>query len=322
MLKQVLAVSFLFVSCKSTGNHQSRLQSDLSSDQGEISKRFDFTMKKNEIKDFGVDFFYSDYPYGQEVSTSGLPTKDHAPGKNFYQLTQHYGEQGKFKGQVIAYSNRSDDVDTNIQVKIGSDGNESLKPNTTYLISAKIDFVTDAPASAATGAGGSPNATYFGMVASQTPWSADIEANTVNDLLSVLTPEAIEEIGDEETANKMTKEDVRHLIEKFNLPVMVRTSTTDAEGKRISLRGPYGDCERSDAKTKWVCERFVKMGQVSNGTNKFEWRANSLKTSTPLTFKTDASGQPLFVNLVSHSGFEGVTVYYLTGVEIQVVEKK
>ena len=350
MFKQILVFSLLAISCKTSANRASDLQAAAPSAQSKISKVFDFTIKKNKIKDFGIDFFYSDYPAGQLTLDTGLPQADDKNPNKFYQLTQHYGEQGKYKGQVIGYSNRSDDVDTNIQVKIGSDAKETLKPNTNYLVTAEIAFVTNAAGgSEGAGAGGAPSATYFGTIVTQSPWAGTKEAGStptvavsaekvkISVLLSLMDQitdeKQQEEIGDlVGDRTELSQEEFQAIVTKYKLKVnggsnsngnhdaYVRTETKDSDGNSIPLRGPYGDCDSN--KNPWICARFIKMGQISTGSNSASWTANSIKTLAPIKFKTDSSGNPIYVNVFSHSGFEGVTTYYLTALQIEVVETK
>ncbi len=108
---------------------------------------------------------------------------------------------------------------------------------------------------------------------------------------------------------------------------MLRTYTKDNEGKVRPLGIPSGDCsadrlERNEDE-EWLCNRYSYMGRINNGgLPAGTWSANSISTATPVEITTDASGRPLYLNLASHSGFEGLTVYYVKAIEYRLVEKK
>jgi hypothetical protein len=111
--------------------------------------------------------------------------------------------------------------------------------------------------------------------------------------------------------------------------VIRRTTTQDSNGNNVALGVPSGTCSSAplnqlDGDDRWICERYSYMGRINNGKDAAhkQWTANSISTQAPLEFKTDASGKPLYLNLNSHSGFEGLTVYYVTGIEYKIVEKK
>ncbi|RYZ59558.1 MAG: hypothetical protein EOP07_03620 [Proteobacteria bacterium] len=108
-----------------------------------------------------------------------------------------------------------------------------------------------------------------------------------------------------------------------------RTTTVDSAGNTVALGVPSGTCNNAplsqlEGDDRWICERYSYMGRINNGKDEAhkEWTANSVSTQAPLEFTTDASGKPLYLNLNSHSGFEGLTVYYVTGIEYKIVEKK
>ncbi len=153
-----------------------------------ISQRYNFAgQSKATFKSAGIDFFFSDVPVNQAVNgrdLSKLPGKNLADRltaetslgtseENLYQLTQVYDAMNKtVSGQAIGYHNRSDDTDVNMQIVVSN----KLKPNTTYLISAKLDFVTNV-SSEAFGIGGSADSNSFGLLASQNPWVAAPEGS-------------------------------------------------------------------------------------------------------------------------------------------------
>jgi hypothetical protein len=278
-----------------------------------LQKHFDFRVKKAGFQDFGIDFFFADLPSNQIVNGRDL---EKLPGKTlpdrlkaesstisfdegeptFYQLTQLYDEyDSTVSGQLIAYHNRSDDLDVNLQIPI--DGS-LLKPDMTYQISAKIAFVSNAPAGRP-GIGGSVDSNSFGLALSQSPW-------------------------------KIRRDDDSN--------GMLRTYTDDGKGRVIRLGVPSGRCtsrplKDMDEDDRWICEHYRYMGRISNGLDESKasnppdldtsaWRSNSIETKPPLEFETDESGRPLYVNLNSHSGFEGLTVYYIQSIDLTVQEKQ
>ncbi|MBC7658094.1 MAG: hypothetical protein H7249_00145 [Chitinophagaceae bacterium] len=412
---------------------------------GAISKRFDFAGKpENSFQKVGIDFSFADLPANQNINGIDLskvpgatlpermvnelssPLKE----SDLYQLTQIYDRlDAKTSGEVIAYHNRSDDTDVNMHIVVGNSAADKLKPNTTYLITAKIDFVTNVSADQF-GTGGSANSNSFGLLASQNPWTVSVPgaAGKPNapaqpskgydgipakfliseDELTKIEAKEYDTLTADETAllskgvtvspsntkaykdallkalqarytnvlasldkgaptgdalniriaaeldvflrdrlTAMSDEDKEALKSMFsdggspavaltlaavdeNSNAMLRTSTLDSQGRRIELRNPSGYCgtkapSDSTADERWVCDHYSYMGRIDNGletANDGAFVANSISTKVPLTFKTDASGKPLYLNLNSHSGFEGLTVYYVTGIEYRIVEKK
>ncbi|RYZ80603.1 MAG: hypothetical protein EOP04_25580, partial [Proteobacteria bacterium] len=390
-----------------------------------ISKRIDFAGKPAvTFKSSNIDFFFSDIPADQRVNATEAPS-------NFYELVQGYQElNSSVSGQFIGYHNRSDDTDVNLQIAVGNKPSEKLKPNTTYTITAKINFITNV-SSSLFGIGGSADSNSFGLAVSQNPWvakveSADaptepsepsptdpndpissyygippsfiIESSELADLalaafdnlsadelallsqnVNVLPSDKVKfkaavvkvlntlytavldslaqgvDTSDPLTAkiakeldrnikdklNSLSKEDLANIIGSFGgdaSPVValareteepiggasseahLRTSTIDSEGKVRTLGVPSGDCTTGEAVAadkQWICSHYSYMGRINNGLEGSEsvWKANSVSTQAPVTFKTDSSGNPLYLNINSHSGFEGLTGYYLTGIE-------
>lgn len=407
-----------------------------------ISQRFDFAGKAQAtFQSFGIDFFFSDVPADQltngrdlqqfagktlaERLLSETSGGDFGPnGENFYQLTQIYDRlDARFSGQAIAYSNRSDDADVNLQMVVGQTTRDKLKPNTTYLITAKLDFVSKA-SSSGFGVGGSPDSNSFGLVVSHNPWVAKvsngnsaperpsepapdtalnsyygiagsffIDRSELLDLASIgfenLTPEDLSALGSDSASqlkalnslyakilaqlpkidtssdlsqaisreldanikaklSELGAEELEQLKGMFGAPsepvllsaassaasetssAYIRTSTTDQDGRVIPLGIPSGSCTSGlplndlDADDRFICERYSYMGRINSGLTDQSgaWAQNSISTQKALEFTTDADANPIYLNLSSHSGFEGVTVYYVTGLEYRLVEKK
>lgn len=417
-----------------------------------ISKRFDFAGKpQSSFSSFGINVFFSDVPADQVVNGRDLSAfpGDTLPerliselgsssaghnNENLYQLTQVYDRlDSKVSGQVIAYHNRSDDTDVNFQIVVGKTAADRLKPNTSYQITAKIDFFTNVSAELF-GIGGSADSNSFGLAVSQNPWVSKIAGSDLSQPsnpdptdealdsyyglaasffvekseLAELALAAYDSLSEDELAllgsnlsvapsrtkeykaalvkvltslyakvlstlpkiddsselnakisaqldlvikdklNAMSDEEKQELKDMFGAPAdpsfllaaapessseMLRTSTLDSQGHVMPLGVPSGSCTTGaplaslPAKNRWICERYSYMGRINNGLDASDnagklWAANSVSTKVPLEFKTDASGQPLYLNLNSHSGFEGLSVYYVTGIAYTIVEKK
>lgn len=161
--------------------------------------------------------------------------------------------------------------------------------------------------------------------------TAELDAN-VKAKLSEMSPEDIEQLksmfGDGSGPVMLAATSV-HAAAASDSTEIRRTTTVDSNGNTVALGVPSGTCNNAplsqlQGDDRWICERYSYMGRINNGKDEAhkEWTANSVSTQAPLEFRTDASGKPLYLNLNSHSGFEGLTVYYVTGIEYKIVEKK
>lgn len=412
-------------SCKTTPSGSSEASQVRNSKVAAV-KTYDFTTESKTFASQGVAFFFSDIPSDQKTNFIDLKKLKGATllekmtseiilagGPSLYQLRQVFDANKDARGQAIGYHNRSDDVDTNLTIKVSDDGTQKLKPNTVYKVSAKLNFYTNVT-SASFGVGGSADSNAYGMIVSPSPFvlktAADdlsggpkehyghaarfyLEDNELPDLagevidtisgaelevlLSKLQPAPEDETEMRNAGIKVLVQIMKDILNKKSAsqdalskklvakidktieakladlspedieglkgsggsgsPVMaaasgttsnsglyLRTFTQDENKKEIRVGVPAGDCTSGlrdlTPVQRWTCDHYSYMGRINNGLNEISWRANSISTAKPVQIKTDAQGSPIYVNLTSHSGFEGLTLFYVSGIELTISE--